>query len=346
MEKKRHIAIIGAGIAGLETANILAKQNHNITLIEKQDRTGGKLNDWSHLFPDFSDPDHIIASLRSKSGHPNINIIYNTEISSIKKPNERLTLSDRKNVKFYADAVVLASGFNLFDATLKEEYGYGLFENVITSVDFEKQNKTGSGLKTKQGKSPERVAIIHCVGSRDAKVGNTYCSKVCCITGVKQAIEINKTLPDCEVYNFYMDLRLYGSTFDSLYLTAQKQHKIQFIRGRLSEVSERQDSGLQIKAEDTLSGRPLRMNVDMVILLIGMEPCQSREHLIENNHIELDENGFFRSVNMHEYRNSTTQEGVFMAGACICPMSVTETIENARSAAISVHNYLSGKNHG
>ncbi len=196
-------------------------------------------------------------------------------------------------------------------------------------------------LKTKQGKPPERVAIIHCVGSRDAKIGNTYCSKVCCITGIKQAIEINKTLPDCEVYNFYMDLRLYGSSFDSLYLSAQKQHKIQFIRGRLSEVSQRQDFSLQIKAEDTLSGRPLRMNVDMVILLIGMEACQLTKSLIEDNQIELDENGFFKSVDIHEYRNSTTQEGVFMAGACICPMSVTETLENARSAAISVHHYLS-----
>lgn len=346
MEKKSHIAIIGAGIAGLETASILAKQNHNVTLIEKQDKLGGKLNDWCHLFPDFSDPDHIISNLRRKSEHPNINIIYNTEISSIKKPDERLTLSDRKNVKFYADAVVLAPGFHLFDATLKEEYGYGLFENVITSVDFEILSKAGKGLKTKQGKPPGRVAIIHCVGSRDAKIGNTYCSKVCCITGIKQAIEINKALPDCEVYNFYMDLRLYGSTFDSLYLSAQKQHKIQFIRGRLSEVSQRQDYSLQIKAEDTLSGRPLRMNVDMVILLIGMESCQLAESLKEENQIDLDENGFFKSVDIHEYRNTTTQEGVFMAGACICPMSVNEAIENARSAAISVHHYLSGKSNG
>lgn len=338
MNTQKHIAIIGGGIAGLETAANLVNHNFKVTIIEKLDKAGGKLNNWNHLFPDFYEPDAIIESIKNKSSHNNPDIIYNTEISRIIKQNDRFELSDNKNIKLYADAVVLACGFNIFDATLKEEYGYGIFKNVITSADFEQRLKNGESLLTEQGTIPKRISIIHCVGSRDAKSGNNYCSKVCCITGIKQAIEITKIIPECEVYNFYMDLRLYGSSFDDLYLSAQKHHKIQFIRGRTSEVSEKNDKSLQIKAEDTLSGKPLRMDVDMVILLVGMEACASTQKLIENN--DLDSNGFFKSLNIHYQRNSTTNEGIFMSGACICPMSVNDVIENARSCSLSVVNFL------
>ncbi len=340
MQKSKHIVIVGAGIAGLEAAVNLSKEGFQVAVFEKENKSGGKLNNWSRLFPDFAEPSALLQNLKTQAQHSNINIIYNTEISSLTRSNGRFELSDNNKLKCMADAVLLAPGFNLFDASLKEEYGYGIFDNVITSADFEALHKQGKELFTKNGKIPKRIAIVHCVGSRDAKSGNTYCSKVCCITGVKQAIEINKQYPQCEVFNFYMDLRLYGSKFDSLYLEAQKQHKIQFIRGRLSEVSEKQDSSLQIKAEDTLSGRPLRMTVDMVILLVGMEPCMSGEFLNKDNSIETDENGFFRSVNIHSERNATTRKGVFMAGTCICPMPINETLENARSAALTISDYL------
>ncbi len=343
MGKNKHVTVIGGGIAGMEAASVLAKQGLKVTLIEKEAITGGKLNNWHHLFPDFSSPEMVVGNQISKASRAGVNVVYNTEISKIEKQNERFELSDERDVKFYSDAVVVASGFHIFDATLKEEYGYGLFENVITSVDFEKQMKAGKKLRTAQGEKPKRVAIIHCVGSRDAKVGNTYCSKVCCITGIKQSIEINKMLPDCEVFCFYMDLRLYGSKFDSLYLTAQKQHKIQFIRGRLSEIAEKTDKSLQLKAEDTLQGRPLRMNVNMVILLVGMEPGSSNSKFSKNNKISLDENGFLKSANMHESRNISIQEGIFLAGAAICPMAVNESLENARSAALDVISYLEKK---
>jgi len=340
MGNNKHVAIIGGGIAGMEAASSLARQGVKVTLIEKEPETGGKLNTWDHLFPDFSTPADLLKNLKSKVTKSGVNTIYNTEISQIEQNNRRFKLSDNRDVQFYADAVLITSGFKVFDATLKEEYGYGLFGNVITSVDFEKRMKKHGKLLTLQGTEPKRVAIIHCVGSRDAKTGNTYCSKVCCITGIKQAIEINELLPDCEVFCFYMDLRLYGSKFDNLYLKAQKQNKIQFIRGRLSEAAENADHRIQLKAEDTLQGRPLRMTVDMVILLVGMEPGTSTGLLSQNNRIELDENGFLKSANIHQFRNRTTHEGIFMAGSCICPMAVNETLENARSAAFEILNYL------
>jgi heterodisulfide reductase subunit A2 len=340
MNKIKHIAIIGAGIAGMETANQLAMSGHKVTIIEKEKIVGGHLTKWSHLFPDFSDPDTITKGLSLAVTNNNIKIITGTEITNIEKNHTHFSLKSGNEMSVNSDAVVITSGFNVFDATRKEEYGYGLFENVITSVDLELIYKQKKKITTSTGKSPKRIAIIHCVGSRDAKSGNTYCSKVCCITGIKQAIELNKSLPESEIFCFYMDLRLYGSKFDELYLTAQKQHNIQFIRGRLSEASERPDKSLQIKAEDTLSGRPLRMDVDLIVLLVGMEPGLSHNNFIKNNSMQLDENGFLKTVNIHTARNHTLQPGIYMAGTCICPMSVNETLENARSAALEVINYL------
>ncbi|MBN1183323.1 MAG: CoB--CoM heterodisulfide reductase iron-sulfur subunit A family protein [Bacteroidales bacterium] len=340
MKNSKHIAIVGAGIAGMETAIQLTRAGYKVTLLEKEKSAGGYLSQWSHLFPDFSDPEEVISQLASALADYNIKTITNTEITDIEKNKGNFVLKASNELSVNADAVVVTSGFQIFDATRKEEYGYGLFENVITSADLEKMFKQKKAITTKGGKSPRRIAIIHCVGSRDAKSGNTYCSKVCCITGIKQAIELSKMLPESEVFCFYMDLRLYGSKFDDLYLKAQKHHKIQFIRGRLSEASEKADKSLQIKAEDTLSGRPLRMDVDMIILLVGMEAGTSNEKFGKKGFIELDENRFLKSENIHTARNCTTQPGVFMAGTCICPMSVNETLENARSAAMKVINYF------
>ena len=319
---------------------MLSGLGHRVTILEKEDQPGGKLNSWSHLFTDFSDPRDLLTGLQERIAEYGINTICRTEVTGIERRNGRLKVVTGADVELDADAAVLTTGFRVFDATFKEEYGYGIFDNVITSVDFERRIREEGRIRTAGGDPPSRVAIIHCVGSRDAKSGNTYCSKVCCITGVKQAIEISKRLPETEVYCFYMDLRLYGSRFDELYLRAQKQHNIQFIRGRLSEAAEKPDHSLQIKAEDTLSGRPLRMNVDMIVLLVGMEPCVSISDFARDGLLETNENGFLQPENIHAARNRTGQPGIFMAGACICPMSVNDTLENARSAAMEVSAYL------
>ena len=339
MNRSKHVAIVGGGIAGMESAKCLSREGYRITLVEKEKTVGGHVAQWSHLFPDFSDPAPILTDLSSCMDTDNVKIITNTKITGIeKKTHFHLKAGDELSIT--ADAVLITAGFHVFDATRKEEYGYGLFRNVITSVDLEQKFKKDKKITTASGNVPRRIAIIHCVGSRDAKSGNTYCSKVCCITGVKQAIEISKRLPETEVYCFYMDLRLYGSRFDELYLRAQKQHNIQFIRGRLSEAAEKPDHSLQIKAEDTLSGRPLRMNVNMIVLLVGMEPSDSIKDFAGDGLLEINENGFLQPENIHAARNRTGQPGIFIAGACICPMSVNDTLENARSAALEVSAYL------
>jgi heterodisulfide reductase subunit A len=178
------------------------------------------------------------------------------------------------------------------------------------------------------------------VGSRDEKSGNHYCSKVCCITGVKQAIELKKRLPEAEIYCFYMDLRMYGKNFEELYREAQEKYDIQFIRGRLSEASEKIDKSLLIKSEDTLSGRPLKMNVDLLVLLVGMEAGKGTSSAAATCGIGCEESGFLKTTDSFLKSNFSEQEGIFLAGSCTAPMTVNDTILHARSAAMEVNNYL------
>jgi heterodisulfide reductase subunit A len=336
----KHIVIIGGGIAGIETASVLTDAGHWVTVIEKDARVGGKLNNWSYLFPDFTPAEKIAESLLEKCREKDFSILLDTEVRAIIRNQDKFSIQTSGNQYLEADAIVLATGYELFDARRKEEYGYKIYDHVVTSADMEQLLRPGESLTVAAGKDPKRIAFVHCVGSRDEKTGNHYCSKVCCITGVKQAIELKKRLPEAEIFCFYMDLRMYGKHFEELYREAQEKYDIQFIRGRLSEASEKIDKSLLIKAEDTLSGRPLKMNVDLLVLLVGMEAGKGTADAAFSCGVNCEESGFLKSMDSLLRSNSSQHEGIFLAGSCTAPMSVNDTLLHARSAAIEVNNYL------
>ncbi len=343
MSTNKNIAIIGAGIAGVEAASTLADMGYSLYLIEKEKTIGGNIKNWNHLFPTNRDASELREYLQEKIKHPKINVFIETEIKDFKKENGKLIITTNKHITLEVSALLITTGFQPFDASRKEEYGYGVYENVITSVDLEQIFKDGKTLFP-DGKTPSRIAFVHCVGSRDAKSGNTYCSKVCCITGIKQAIEMNKLYPQTEMYSFYMDLRMHGLEYERYYKSAQENYNTQFIRGRVSEVSENKDKSIQLKAEDTLSGLPLKMKVDLLVLLVGMEAQSSTQILCKKMKLESTPERFFQPKDRHLEINLTQEEGIFLAGTCIAPMTIDETIQNSRSAALEIDRYLHSKN--
>ena len=237
-----------------------------------------------------------------------------------------------------SDAVLIANGFSLFNARRKEEYGYGIYDNVITSADLEYFFREGKKVRNFVCKDPKRIGIIHCVGSRDEKVGNIHCSQVCCITAVKQAIELKEQFPNAEIFSFYMDLRMFGRKFEQIYKDAQTKHGIQFIRGRLSEVFENQDGSLLLKAEDTLLNKPLKMTVDLLILMVGMEAAANK--FSAGLKLEQGADKFFETADSN-YQTSTSKiPGVFLAGTCTGPKTIENTFNDARAAAFEITEYL------
>jgi heterodisulfide reductase subunit A len=332
----KHIIIIGGGVAGMQCALTLSRQGIASTIIEKQSDMGGKLRNWHVLFPTFTPADDVLSTLRHKLSSAE-NITIKTGCEATKITPQSVTLASGEELK--CDAVVIATGFTLFDARIKEEYGYGIYDNVVTSADLEQMFNKGE-VRLTSGETPRRIAILHCVGSRDEKVCQRHCSKVCCVTGVKQAIELKKLFPAADVFNFYMDIRMFGPGYEEMYREAQMNYNIHFVRGRISEVSPTINNRLQIKAEDTLTGRPLKLGVDMLVLLVGMRSNDMNTILEAESGLKCQPSGFMQPKDSFVGNVESNVEGIFYAGAITAPKNVGESINEGTAAAMAAAEWL------
>lgn len=332
------VVIVGGGAAGMQTALELKSRGIEPIIVERNIELGGKARGWHKLFPSFISAESIMRPLELRIKEERIRCFYGQEVTQIASDGVML----RSDERIPADAVVVATGFTLFDAHRKQEYGYGLYDNVITSVDLERMMIAGK-VTLADGSEPQRIAILHCVGSRDEKVGQKHCSKVCCITGVKQAIELKHMFPKADVFNFYMDIRMFGPGYEELYREAQERYNVHFVRGRISEAAETIDKRIRIKAEDTLTGRPLRMTVDMLVLLVGMSANYDNPALASSAGLPLAPNGYFRANDSFLGAVRSEREGIFFAGAATAPKSLADTLAEASLTASAVDQYLKDK---
>ena len=320
----------------MQCAVELSSLGISATVIEKEHATGGKLASWHRLFPSFTPAEDVLGELRLKFAKA-ANISLRCGVTATEITPRKVTLSTGDELE--CDAVVLATGFTLFDARIKEEYGYGIYDNVVTSADLEQMFNKGE-VRLTSGEAPRRIAILHCVGSRDEKVCQRHCSKVCCVTGVKQAIELKKFFPAADVFNFYMDIRMFGPGYEEMYREAQMNYNIHFVRGRISEVSPTINNRLQIKAEDTLTGRPLKLGVDMLVLLVGMRSNDMNATLEAESGLKCQPSGFMQPKDSFAGNVESNVEGIFYAGAVTAPKNVGESINEGTAAAMAAAEWL------
>jgi len=339
------VIVIGGGIAGMTAAGMISRQGFAVTLLEKEKKTGGHVARWDRLFPNLKKASEVLEFV--KDGMTSVNVVTGVAVSGIARLDKGFAVTCRIQdegsampSQYTADALVLATGFDLFEAGKKEEYGYGIYNNVITSADLEDKFKTGKAILTSEGKIPKRIGIIHCVGSRDEKVGNLYCSKVCCVTGVKQAMELKEMYPESTVFNFYMDLRMYDRNFEELYYEAQQKWGISFIRGRLSECAENPDGSIVLRTEDTLTGKPLKMTVDLLVLLVGFVPASGTASVADMLGLKTGSDGFIHPADIHVKNNLSGVPGVYLTGAVKGPIAISEAIADARAAAALIGEYI------
>jgi heterodisulfide reductase subunit A len=240
--------------------------------------------------------------------------------------------------------VIIATGYDPFDARRMPQYGYGRLANVFTSVEFERMvnasGPTGGRIVERDGQTePQSVAIVHCVGSRD-KNHNEYCSRVCCMYSLKFAHLVHERLPNAEVYNFYIDIRAAGKRYEEFYHRVMDEGA-NFIRGRVAEVTDaartpEEEGKLIVQAYDTLMGVQRRIPVDMVILSVGMEARHDSQKLVQLFGLGCDFNGFFTERHPKLDPTLTMVEGIFIAGACQGPMAIPETVSQGAAAAARV----------
>jgi heterodisulfide reductase subunit A len=246
-----------------------------------------------------------------------------------------------EEVEIKVGSIVMATGFQTLDPTPMKQYGYGEFDEVYTGLEFERLNNavgpTGGQILMKNGKVPESVGIIHCVGSRDVNY-HEYCSRVCCMYALKYGHLIKeKAGHDTQVYNFYIDMRCFGKGYEEFYRRLQEEGII-FLRGRPAEVTDQalkaeEEGKLIVITEDTLMGKRLRVPLDMVILCTAMEPADDAADVARVVGINQGGDGFFLEEHPKLGPVSTATDGVFLAGACQGPKDIPDAVSHAAGAA-------------
>ncbi len=236
-------------------------------------------------------------------------------------------------------AIILATGFKLFDPKRIPNYHYGEFDNVYTSLEMERMvsasGPTEGQILLKDGRVPESVAILHCVGSRDRKT-NAWCSKVCCMYSLKLA-HLIKHSTGADVFNFYIDIRAGGKSYEEFYDKVLEDN-VQFIRGRAAKVVDwdlepLENGKVVVHAEDTLMGHRRRIPVDMVILSVGMEPHEDTAALSKIVNCSVSSEGWFLERHPKLAPINTMTDGIFIAGACQGPKDIPESVAQASAAA-------------
>lgn len=242
-------------------------------------------------------------------------------------------------VEIEVGAIIIATGFKIFDSTRIPHYGYGTFPNVFTSLELERitnaSGPTAGEIIMKNGKKPESVGIIHCVGSRD-ETQNRWCSRLCCMASLKAA-HLIKERTGAEVFNFYIDIRAAGKAYEEFYQKLLKED-IHFIRGRVAEVTDwaldpSEEGKMVITVEDTLLGVVRRIPVDMVVLAVGLEPHTDSQEIRRIFNISCSSEGFFLERHPKLAPMYTFTDGVYLAGCCQGPRDIPDTVTHAGSAA-------------
>lgn len=236
--------------------------------------------------------------------------------------------------------IIVATGYKLFDCSKMPQYGYRKLPNVIDSLQFERLSSpsgpTGGKIKLADGREPESIAILHCIGSRDENF-NRYCSRVCCMYAMKFAYLVKEKLPDAKVYNLYIDVRAYGKGFEEFYRRVMDEG-VTFLRGKGAEVTdiwetEEEKGKLIVKFEDTLLGYVRRLPVDMVVLCAALEPQDDAQDIARKFGLECSMDNFFLERHPKLAPVQTMNEGVLIAGACQGPKDIPDTVAQAGMAA-------------
>ena len=241
-------------------------------------------------------------------------------------------------------AIIVATGFDLFNPTLKPEFGYGVYPEVITTLEFERlasaSGPTAGSIEI-NGHYPKKVAFIQCVGSRDLSLGLPNCSRVCCMAVAKQAHLAHERLPGAEITVFYMDVRAFGKGFEEFY-DRVRQDGVLYRRGNPSEIIRRGDH-LVVRVEDTLLAEPLEQEADLVVLAVGMTPRKDALNLSHMLNISNGEDGYFLEDHPALRTVESTVPGVFLAGCCQGPKDIPDTVAHAKAAASAAMILLAGK---
>lgn len=413
--------VIGAGVAGIQTAYDIADHGIHVYLIEREPSIGGHMAMLDKTFP-TNDCSMCILSpkMAEISRHPNVTIMTLSEVEKIEgeKGNFKVTVTkypryinenectgcgecveicpvevynkfdaglgvrkaiykphaqavpnlvvkdnlhcidcgmcfdicgknavlkleeDRvKTVVLDAASVVIATGYSLFDAGKKSRFGYLKYEDVITSLEFERMINAGGPTagevrRLSNGETPKSVVFVQCVGSRDVTINRNICSCVCCMYALKNSMLIKEHYPETKVTILYTDIRAYGKGYEEYYERA-KNMGVEIVRAFPGDVQNAGDC-LVLPLENTETGEFVNLEADLVILSVGMEPEPDTTRLAKSLGIELDDTGFINPESLKLNPVATIKPGIYVAGTTIAPKDIPDSVMSGSAAAMKV----------
>jgi heterodisulfide reductase subunit A len=345
-----NVLVIGGGIAGMTAALELADAGNSVHLVEKDDHLGGNLARVDLTAPYlYSARDLLTERITRIRDNKKVNVYLESKVTELTgfignfkatiqsldgKPTEQ-----NKLVEVETGNVIVCTGYKEFDASRIIHYGYGKLPNVITSFELERMIRAGR-IETKEGKIPRYVAIIHCVGSRSQEF-HAYCSRVCCMTALKYAHEIKSANPECYISDIYIDMHAFGKGHEDFYRRSSEAKTLFLMyekgdRPVIHKASPKDDCEMLIEVNEKLSGELIEIPADLVILMVGMEAREDSHEIARIVNISQDKDGWFIESHPKLEPVATTTDGIFIAGTCVAPKDIPDTVAQARAAAARI----------
>ncbi len=339
------VVVIGGGVAGMAAALDVADAGLPAYIVEKEDHLGGRVASLNRTFPTLESVPELLGRLETRvRDHPYITVLLSSQVSHVDGyvGNFEVTVEGPRDADsgesrdrcVKVGTIIVATGYDVFDPDRRPELGYSNYPNVITSLEMEE--RLAAADLTVDGRTPERVAFIQCVGSRDIQLGNPYCSRVCCMYTAKQSRLVREMLPNAEVTVFYIDVRTFGKGAEEFYDDARGKG-VRYRRGNVSEIYRKPGDPhrVMLVAEDTLLGQPIEYEADLVVLAVGMEPRSSAGEISQLLKLPRSSDGFFLELHPKLRPVDTAMQGVFLAGCCQAPKDIPDTVAQAKAAASS-----------
>jgi len=336
--------VIGGGVTGLSAALELADAGNKVYLVEKAGNLGGHVANIDLTFPGLNSAAEVLEPLIYKvNNHPEVEVFLNTTIDEVfgYVGNFESTIkSGGKEYELKFGNIIVATGLTPFDPGKISSYNYEKLPDVITSLELEKMLKEGNVVK-KDGSEPKKIAVIHCVGSRNADY-HEYCSRVCCLSALKFSNQLRSALPEANLFQIYADMRAFGKGCEEFYASTSKKD-VMFLMydqqcdlPRISKAEE--DAGYEMGIEfyEKLSGEDIIVPADMVVLMVAMEAHEEAKEVAHAVGISLCGNEFYIERHPKLDPVATTTDGVYIAGTCQGPKDIPDSVSQAKAAAARI----------
>jgi len=339
--------VLGGGIAGMTAALELAGGGHKVYLVERQDHLGGNVARVDLTAPYLdSARDMLTDRMTRVVEHPGIEVLFQSELKKLDGYHGNFVATvetagaaapqEYGQCKLDVGSVVVCTGYKEFDARRITHFGYGKLPNVVTSFELEKMLREGR-VETKEGKTPQYVAIIHCVGSRN-KEFHAYCSRVCCMTALKYAHEIKSAIPGSYVSDVYIDMHAFGKGHEDFYKRSSQVKTLFLMYAKndmpvIRKAGPKDDCEMLIEVNESLSGEVIEIPADMVVLMVGMEAREDWAEVARIVNISGDKDGWFIESHPKLDPVATTTDGIYIAGGCQSPKDIPDSVAQARAAA-------------